>query len=78
MSDLLNPFDSVIQLCVDVKPTVHQGINLMGVMTRCLTSFFFLALLLSSFSLSRVSHLAATNTLAARYTHSTLLLISNY
>ncbi len=52
MSDLLNPFDLVIQLCVDVKPTMRQGINLMGVMARCLTSFFFLALFLPSFSRS--------------------------
>lgn len=52
MSDLLDPFDIVIQLCVDVKPTVRQGINLMDVMARCRTSFMFLALFVFSFSLS--------------------------
>lgn len=41
-------------------------------MARCLTSFFFLALFLSVSSLSHVCHLAATDTLAALYTHSTL------
>ena len=67
MSDLLNPFDIVIQL------RVWQGINLMGVMARCLTYFFpFLLSILSVSSPSHVCHLAATDTLAALYTCSTL------